>query len=517
MAATNGSDDGDPTDSERPIVMLLSLAAATTAWLSGPEPTQNEPLSSPDVAAESQSSAPSPALPPPLAKCGSWCSGETILQTKCAMDPTIMPCQGVYCQTDCRLWNEFILKKRPAISCDQYKSGAAYPRGAVPCASTCLPPELRKDRYPSPTGHGLLCKPGTCTPAAGMADLECPCNWFGSTCQDSWIPVRRIHKAKVGTSEQQSSGSGSAQQVILQVDSGIMDEMLKDYQPGSVLRIHHYGPDGVPREAAAAVVVRSPTDDNDNDDSTAGTKDVALEILLGPTDVCLHPDTTQVHDRLRNLPSGKVENLYVSPVIGGFFNQNYTPYVSFLQSSATERVVVVSSGSALGAALGAVEAALDQNKRVQLFYGVRTKDDIPYKARLEALAKLEMVDITIVLSMDTDVDGKKSSYDEQHEYRYLDEAIQRGEQIKLLQPSAKLQPYCESTKKLYTQHVVGLSLFGDDTGSNDIQRTGGLPSSVFVICGRSEVLLEMLDILHEFAGDSKSNEQFLKEQIFTNV
>jgi hypothetical protein len=143
------------TDSEsRPIVMLLSLAAATTAWLSGgPEPTQNEPLSPND---------PAPPPPPALQKCGSWCSGESILQTKCTMDPEIMPCQGVYCQTDCRLWNEFILKKRPAISCDQYKSGAAYPRGAVPCAASCLPPELQKERYPSPTGHGLLCKPGTC-------------------------------------------------------------------------------------------------------------------------------------------------------------------------------------------------------------------------------------------------------------------------------------------------------------------------------------------------------------------
>jgi hypothetical protein len=122
-----------PTDSaERPIViMLLSLAAATTAWLSGgPERTQNEPLSSLDVAAESQSR--DPASSPPLPKCGSWCSEGTILQTKCTMDQEIMPCQGVYCQTDCRLWNEFILKKRPAISCDQYKSGAAYPRGG-PC------------------------------------------------------------------------------------------------------------------------------------------------------------------------------------------------------------------------------------------------------------------------------------------------------------------------------------------------------------------------------------------------
>jgi hypothetical protein len=273
----------------------------------------------------------------------------------------------------------------------------------------------------------------------------------------------------------------------------------------------------VPREAAAAVVVQPTTPTDDGDSLTAGTKDVALEILLGPTDVCLHPETTQVHDRLRNLPSGSVDNLYVSPVIAGFFNQNYTPFVSFLQTETEtpviENVIVVSSGSALGAALGAVEAALDQHKRVQLFYGVRTKDDIPYKERLEALAKSELVDIVIVLSTDN---GKNTSDDQHH--KYLDAAIQRGEQIKLLKPSAELQPYCESTTKLYTQHVVGLSLFGDNTGSNNIlQGTGGLSSSVFVICGRSEVLLEMLDILYSCVGASKSSESFLKERIFTNV
>jgi hypothetical protein len=176
-----------------------------------------------------------------------------------------------------------------------------------------------------------------------------------------------------------------------------------------------------------------------------------------------------------------------------------------------ERVIVVSSGSALGAALGAVEAALEQNKRVQLFYGVRTKEDIPYKERLETLAKSELVDITIVLSTDY---GRNSSNRQQN--RYLDEAIKRGEQIKLLQASAELQPYCESTKKLYTQHVVGLSLFGDNPGLNNIHERG-LSSSVFVICGRSEVLLEMLDILHACVGHSKSSKKFLKERIFTNV
>jgi hypothetical protein len=355
-----------------------------------------------------------------------------------------------------------------------------------------------------------------------MAELECPCNWFASTCVDSFVPVRQIRKATVGTTSGQD-GSNSAEQVILELDSGKADEILKDYQPGSVMQIHHYGTDGIPREAVAAVVVQKPTSRNTDDDSlSVGRKEVALEIFLGPTDASLHTEVAQVHDRLRKLPSGAVDNLYVSPVIGSFFNKSYMPFVSFLQTQTqgtqpTDRVVVVSSGSALGAALGAVDAALDQNKRVQLFYGVRTKEDIPYKERLDALAKSELVDITIVLS--TDVNGKNSSDEHEHKYGKLDEAIQRGEEIKLLQPSAELQPYCESTNKLYAQHVVGLSLFGDNTGSNSniLEGTGGLSSSVFVICGRSEVLLEMLDILHACAGKGKTSDSFLNERIFTNV
>ena len=83
----------------------------------------------------------------------------------------------------------------------------------------------------------------------------------------------------------------------------------------------------------------------------------------------------------------------------GFFNPEDTPFVSFLgtqtetETPAIERVIVVTSGSALGAALGVVEAALDQNERVQLFDGVRTKEDIPYKERLETLANSDLVDI----------------------------------------------------------------------------------------------------------------------------
>jgi hypothetical protein len=60
-------------------------------------------------------------------------------------------------------------------------------------------------------------------------------------------------------------------------------------------------------------------------------------------------------------------------------------------------------------------------------------------------------------------------------------------------------------------------LSSPDGAEEDSSRSGGLSSSVFVICGRSELLLEMIDILHACVGRSKSSQMFLKERIFTNV
>lgn len=134
--------------------------------------------------------------------CGEWCA-KVPYDTPCRLDQKYRPCRDSWCQTKAGLWNAYILgprnKLRP-VSCDLYKLGAGYPLGATPCDASCLIPEVRKQRYPQPTGFGILCKPGTCIPGASphhhktcpnaaLGDLQCPCNWFGSECENDWLPA----------------------------------------------------------------------------------------------------------------------------------------------------------------------------------------------------------------------------------------------------------------------------------------------------------------------------------------
>jgi NAD(P)H-flavin reductase len=51
----------------------------------------------------------------------------------------------------------------------------------------------------------------------------------------------------------------------------------------------------------------------------------------------------------------------------------------------TDDLVVVATGSALGAVYGAIEAAADGERSVRVYYGCRTLNDAPYQASLAAL------------------------------------------------------------------------------------------------------------------------------------
>ena len=77
--------------------------------------------------------------------------------------------------------------------------------GAEPCDKLCLLPEIRKERYPAPTGIGLLCQTGTCYASSSSmahlgevaAVLECPCNWFGANFPDDGAPVQAIDHTEI--------------------------------------------------------------------------------------------------------------------------------------------------------------------------------------------------------------------------------------------------------------------------------------------------------------------------------
>lgn len=351
--------------SQLPLTMMMMLLTATMA-------TSISPTAMEEV--EQEDNEPNKAKrrtmdDTPCKTCGPWClraRRHDPAQTKCRMDESIMPCASTYCQTTCQLWNDNILKQpKPKLTCDAYKNGQGFPRGGVPCDDGCLPLELRRQRYPAPTGLGLLCKPGTCQPAGTMTDFQCPCNWFGAPCRgdDDWFSITRIRAGRT---------FGSTQQVfLLAVDKNDEDKkedvdghqksnknsssspsccqkLFQNAQPGSVWRIIQYdSKTNVQREAAAAVVVPPPLTAaaelsslslDDSDDCCC-----ELEILLGPPNESLLPEVTQVHrdlmEKCRRQDSSnssstlRDENLYVTPAISGFINQQHTSLVDYLLDS----------------------------------------------------------------------------------------------------------------------------------------------------------------------------------------
>ena len=144
--------------------------------------------------------------------CGNWCQqaeGEA-----CLINRSVVPCHGSLCETTCLQWSRSVLADRRTlkVTCQEFTDFAAYPQGASICQEECLLPEIRPERYSLPTGVGLLCRPDSCDPAVqqrygseawakvpGAAQLQCPCNWFGSDCQDDWVPVLRVDKQVLGS------------------------------------------------------------------------------------------------------------------------------------------------------------------------------------------------------------------------------------------------------------------------------------------------------------------------------
>jgi hypothetical protein len=103
-----------------------------------------------------------------------------------------------------------------------------------------------------------------------MADLECPLQLVREYVKivDPCASGYAKQKWDVGAVEFQARPMNA----ILR-ESGRIDEIIKRPRPGSVPRIHHYGPDGVLGKCRG--VRRN------------------KKTLLVPLDVCLHPQTRQ--------------------------------------------------------------------------------------------------------------------------------------------------------------------------------------------------------------------------------
>ena len=425
-----------------------------------------------------------------------------------------MPCRGQWCTTTCELWDLFVLgpddKRRP-VSCDMYKSGMAYPRGAQLCDESCLIPEIRSTRYPAPTGYGIMCRPHTCAPAAtplphvgpALGELQCPCNWFGSECTNDWIPIQEIRK------EQQRQYGPHLQFVTLKLDPNGWNTVIQDYRPGGVIRITQLDDKGIPQEMACALAGFD----------TPG--ELQLWMARPPDEDAsssLRPEPRLVADRLWNLKaSGPVSNLYVNPTISGFFNGKYQYLMEYLKEhEEISHVVLLATGAGLGGALSAVEAivAANNNKKnisckpiqIYVYYGLRNLDHLPCRNRLEQLASTGAIQLTLVVSGDPEnnIDGQMKNLSVE-----LQTAVERGIASGKLKPVKKMADFMSSSSRPYTQHVVGL----DFSSKNGRLRGAPLENTIFIDCGRVELLYDTSAILKALSGDSER----ISEHVFTNI
>jgi len=439
---------------------------------------------------------------PPI--CGSWCQRESDQTSPCYIDKDVIPCQtDFYCTTTCALWS-LMASERPTQSCAMFTRFDGFPKNAKPCDEACLLPEIRKERYPAPTGLGLLCEPGTCYPASSSmshlpgvpAVLECPCNWFGSDCPNDLVPIDAVnHTATYGT----------IMATTLTISSDNWDKVIANHQPGGVIRIVHRDPtnpeNGRMREQPYALAYAP----------SAGK----LEILTAPPDMTLHQMPREVAERVRSLPSGPIVggNLFVNPSIGGFFNKEWKFLMDAIQGSeeGINRLVVLSTGAGLSGALSAVEAGLSIGLQgIHLFHGLQHAQDLPYRKRIDELASSGMLDFAIIESRDL-VDSNYSNAQEAG----IAAAVQRGIVIRKLSPVTNLDPFLP--QKVYVQHAVGLDL----TSSGGVLQEKGaaLQNTAFVACGRMALLEESFDILKALFCDQNDQEcnDMLGRRFFTNI
>ncbi|CAE7514569.1 unnamed protein product [Symbiodinium sp. CCMP2592] len=408
----------------------------------------------------------------PIRTCGEWCQGAE--SAKCLINQSLMPCRGSFCETNCLRWSRSVLAdlRRVKVTCREFSDFASYPRGALICKEECLLPEIRPERYPLPTGVGLLCRPHSCDPAVqqrykgvawaqtpGVVELECPCNWFGSDCQDDWVPVLRVEKR----------GLGAFQLLHLHVEPHLWHRLMKDYRPGSIVRLQHLDANGVAREQPYALGFGS--------EGAEGS----LEILTGPPPEGLNSVVVEVAHAVRKLTSGPVQGLFVNPAIAGFFNGHYRfLFESLASAPEVRRVVLVSSGVGLSgvkaALLQLLAKPLDWPLEIHLFYGLRDVRDLPYKEQLEAWVLAGHLSLTLLVS------GQRQGVE-----GVLQDAVERGVSMaKMLASNADALParlvQLLPSGRLYPQQALAIELAAGSL------RSASLRDTAVVICGRYELL-----------------------------
>eukprot|EP00435_Cladocopium_sp_Y103_P074597 s737_g49.t2 len=352
--------------------------------------------------------------------------------------------------------------------CQATQPPATCGSGAV-CDEECLLPEIRKDRYPSPTGFGLLCRPDSCDAAiqaryrqdpkvlsSGLGALECPCNWFGSDCQDDWVSVQQVRKEVLGDFEI----------TYLTIGKGAWRKVMKDYRPGSILRVQHLDQNGIPREQPYALAGK-------NDEGV-------LEILTGPPPQGLREVVVEVAHAVRQCATGPC-GLFVNPVISGFFNGRYSFLMDGLQS--VKQVAIVSSGVGLSGVKAAITELLPRDLGIHVFYGIRDVINLPYQNFWQNLVAQKRLTLTLLVSGPL---GEKSSSSGAGD---LQDAVQKG--AALLEAARSKSDVPEPMRphksgKIYAQQAIALDFLAG--GLAEVGAT--LEDTAVIICGRNELLIE---------------------------
>eukprot|EP00927_Polykrikos_kofoidii_P065149 TRINITY_DN60936_c0_g1_i1.p1 TRINITY_DN60936_c0_g1~~TRINITY_DN60936_c0_g1_i1.p1 ORF type:complete len:492 (-),score=46.46 TRINITY_DN60936_c0_g1_i1:13-1419(-) len=436
--------------------------------------------------------------------CGAWCEGPEVAdETPCSMDQTRMPCSGEWCTSTCQMWTSFMIKDLQTfnVSCENFANFYGFPRGAEVCKPECVLPEIGVDRYPAPTGLGLLCRPGSCEPStqsryandhmnkfSGLGVLSCPCNWFGSDCQSDWVPIQAIEKEV----------SGDLHMIRFRVDNDDWQKIMANHKPGGVVRVQHLDASGVAREQPYALLT--------DNDGTIGV----LEVLAGTPQAGMHPSVVEVAERVRAHPGGAVSGLYINPSVAGFFNKRWTFLMDALaqSSSLVSHVVVVSAGSGLSGASSAISRILSSGlaplPRLHLYHGIRHVRHLPYRQQLKAWEEGGM-ELTLVTS------NKANEQDEM-----FNRALERGAQLstRVFEEQTPVSQFLTRSTKAYVQHA-----FGMDLAIGSLRQGGASPRNmVVVICGRVELLQEMPLILAALCNEyGPECEDFLMGRIFTNI
>ena len=457
---------------------------------------------------------------PNLETCGEWCHNVSDPGTPCRMDTEYVPCQGDYhCTTTCRLWDKSILMdplngfeagktvaERPVTSCAMFKrfDGFVSTKSSEPCDPSCLLPEISPHRYPAPTGLGLLCQKGTCYAVSSSyaegtpATLECPCNWFGSDCQNDAYPIVSIqHTAVYGDMP------GAVTATTIQVDEDAWYKIMENHQPGGVIRITHISEtNGRNREQPYAI-------------AAASAQDYTIEVLTAQPDQSLNIVPRDVAERIRSYPLDNTvisnpPNLFVNPSIAGFFNSQWQFLLPAIDEKKIQHLVLLSTGAGLSGSLSVLAQVLptignkSPLKSVHLYHGVRTLEELPYQEKLHDLGTNNLgMQLIVVQSQgedNTDTSGKPKT---------IRQAVMRGDLARQL-VAGKNDKNSASSSKVYVHHVL----------ESDLANSGvALADTVFVACGRLALLDDSKAMLQKLycKDDDPECSGKLGEHFFTNI